>query len=203
MAPEIQSETYRNFCSFGSFFALLLPWQSGKTNFWKKWNKHLQRCYHCTCSYQKWQSYDVWFLRYGLKETDFFVILGQCLLLYTLSFSSPNNQENKKQSYGYYPFILLYVCTINEDYLMHGSWDIRHNRLEIFGRFLPFYPLPPDHPGSENIEKIKKKTWTYYHFTHMYQKWRSYYVWVLIYGVLQTYFFVNLGQFLPFHTLTI
>ena len=64
----------------------------------KKWNKHLQRCYHFTCSYQKWWSYDVWFLIYGLKQTDFFVILGHFLFFYTLSLFSPNNQENKKKS---------------------------------------------------------------------------------------------------------
>ena len=65
--------------------------------FFEKWNKHLQRCYHFTCSYQKWWSYDVWFLIYGLKQTDFFVILGHFLLFYTLSLFSPNNQENKKK----------------------------------------------------------------------------------------------------------
>ena len=69
--------------------------------------------------------------------------MGHFLLFYTLSFSSPNNQDNKEQSYWYYPFILVYVCTINEDYVMHGSWYIRHNRQEIFGRFFALLPPPP------------------------------------------------------------
>ena len=91
----------------------------------------------------------------------------------------------------------VYMCTINEDHTIYGSWNIRWNR-EIFvilGHFLPFQ-------FSENLEhqnlKIEKNTWRYYHFTHLHHKWQSYDVWFLRYGAWQTEFFVILDHFLPF-----
>ena len=30
--------------------------------------------------------------------------------------------------------ILLHMCTINEDHMIYGSWDIRHNE-ELFGSY--------------------------------------------------------------------
>ena len=53
--PEIQSETGRIFCHFGSFFALSPPWQPRKSKFWKTektWKYNFTHVYH------KWQSYD-------------------------------------------------------------------------------------------------------------------------------------------------
>ena len=38
----------------------------------------------------KWQSYDVWFQRYGVWHPEYFVILD-----YFLPFYSPNNLENQ------------------------------------------------------------------------------------------------------------
>ena len=41
--------------------------------------------------------------------------------------------------------ILLHMCTINEDYIMYGSWDIRHkkqNFLSFWTIFCSFTPLP-------------------------------------------------------------
>ena len=41
--------------------------------------------------YHKWRSYDLWFLRYGAPQTDFFVILD-----YFLPLDPPNNPMRKK-----------------------------------------------------------------------------------------------------------
>ena len=52
--------------------------------------------------------------------------------------------------------ILLHMCTINQDHMMHGSWDTkcnRHNLIVILGNFLPFYP--PKSPKNENIKNEK------------------------------------------------
>ena len=90
-------------------------------------------------------------------------------------------KNKKKRKKSPIDIILLHVCTINEDYMMHGSWDKRCNRQEIFGRFFALLPLPLT---IQNMKILKK--WIYYHFTHVFQKWRSYDVWFLRYGVLQT-----------------
>ena len=58
--------------------------------------------------YQKTQSHEVTFLRYGVRQTEFFVILG-----HFLSFYSPKNQENQnfekmKKASG--DVIILHMC---------------------------------------------------------------------------------------------
>ena len=51
--------------------------------------------------------------------------------------------------------IVLHICTINDNHMMYGSWDIERNRQN----FCHFGPM----------KKWKKKnTWRYYHFTHVY-----------------------------------
>ena len=62
-----------------------------------------------------------------------------------------------------------HMCTMSEDPMMHGSWDISRNRaFVILGQFLPFDP--PDNPKNQNFEKMKK-VWRYYHFTFVHHKW--------------------------------
>ena len=69
--------------------------------------------------YQKPQSYEVWLLRYGVRQTEFFVILGHFLPFYP-----PNNPENQnfekmKKASGY--AIILHMCTINHNHMMYAS----------------------------------------------------------------------------------
>ena len=55
--------------------------------------------------------------------------------------------------------ILLHMCTINQDHMMYGSWDMKFNRQNFFvilGIFLPFYPPPPNTLKNENIKNEKK-----------------------------------------------
>ena len=65
------------FLSFWGIFCPFTPLAKIEKN-WnqnlKKLRKHIWR-YHFTHVHHKWQSYDVWFLRYGVQQTKFFVIL--------------------------------------------------------------------------------------------------------------------------------
>ena len=57
----------------------------------------------------------------------------------------------------------------------------------ILGYLLPFqHPPPPPLSLTTRKIKMKKWTWRYYHFTHVYHKWQSYDVWFLKYGAWQT-----------------
>ena len=49
------------------------------------------------------------------------------------------------------------MCTINQDHMMYGSWDMKCNRQNFFvilGHFLPFYP--PLTAQKMKISKMKK-----------------------------------------------
>ena len=72
---EIWSATDIIFCHFRPIFALLPHYWPGKLKFEKN-VKNTWRYYPFTHVYHKSRSYDVWFLRYKVQRTEFFVILG-------------------------------------------------------------------------------------------------------------------------------
>ena len=73
MFPEICSAMDIIFCHFGPFLSFYIT-ATRKITILKKWKK-AWRYSHFTHLHHKWQSYDVWFLRYGVQQTKFFVIL--------------------------------------------------------------------------------------------------------------------------------
>ena len=102
--------------------------------------------------YHKWQSYDVWLLRYGVQRTEFFVILDQFLPFYPANNSKNQNFEKmKKPPEG----IILHMCSINDNHMMCGSWDMEHDGQNFLSRwtiFCPFILLT-----SRKIKIIKKR----------------------------------------------
>ena len=95
--------------------------------------------------------------------------------------------------------ITLHRCNINDNHIINGSWDTKQDR-KNFCHFRPFLALLPTYnPKNKNFEKMKKNTWRYYHFKHVYHKWQSYDVCFLRYWGRQTEFFVILDNFLPLY----
>ena len=129
--------------------------------------------------YHKWQSYDAWFLRHWVQQTDFFVILDHFLPFYNHNYSKDHNFEKMKKRPG--EIIILHMCTINENHVMYGSWYMEcddQNFLSIWTIFCTFTPLKTR--KIKILKKWKKKdTWRYHHFTHVRQ--RSYAVLFLRY----------------------
>ena len=70
----------QNFLSFQTIFCLFTPLTAHKFKIWKN-EKNTYRYYYFTHVYHKLQSYDVWFLRYGAWQTEFFCNFG---LFFTL-----------------------------------------------------------------------------------------------------------------------
>ena len=81
MVPEIRSETDKNFFILRQFFPSY-PLATRKIKILKKW-RNIWRCHDFTNAYQKSWSYDVCFLRYGVRQTWFFVILDHFLPFYS------------------------------------------------------------------------------------------------------------------------
>ena len=61
--------------------------------------------------YHKWQSYDVCFMRYGARQTEFLVILDHFLPFYPLNPKNQNFEKLKKQQ----EISSFYTCTKNYD----------------------------------------------------------------------------------------
>ena len=126
----------QNFLSFWTVFCPFTPLWTQKIKILKKWKKYLKIL---SFYKHKWQSYDAWFLRYGVQRTKCFVILD-CLL----PTNNPKNQNFENNLKMPRDIIILHMFTINDNHMMYRFWDIecdRQNVLVILDCFLPFYPL--------------------------------------------------------------
>ena len=153
MVPQIWSATDRIFCHFGPFFALLPPYGPRKSKFWKN-EKNTWRYYHFTHVYHKWQSYDVWFLRYGVWQTEFFCHYGPFFVL--LPPYGPKKSKfwkNEKNTWRYYHF-----TNINDSHMMYGSSDMECNGQNFLSFWIIFCPLNPLTTQKIKILKKWKKT---------------------------------------------
>ena len=126
-------------CNGQNFFVILdcfLPFHpltTWKIKIWKKWKNHLEILSFFTCVH-KWQSHDVWFLRYGAWRTKFF-----CHLDFSCAFTpnNPKNQHFEKIKIKSGDIIMLHMCTI-----MTFIWCMVSEILNVTNRvFCHFGPL--------------------------------------------------------------
>ena len=137
----------------GHLVALLLPpYWSWILKFWKKWKKMPRDIiFLYIYVYYKWRSYDICLLKYKVWQTEIFNILGHFLTLQPL-----DNLENQNFNIEKTPgdIIILHICTINDNHMMYGSWDMECNRqnfLSFWTVFCPFTPL-----WTQKIKIFKK-----------------------------------------------
>ena len=177
--PEMQSETEKfSFCHFGPFFALLSPplpppsspKQSQISEFWKKMKKMsgdiILLYIHV---YHKWRSYDIWFLKYKVQQTEIFVILGHFLPFQPLDNLENQNFNIEKNTWRYYHFTHLHY-----KWQSYDVWFLRYGaqQTELFLSFwAAFCPFTPLWSQESKFLKNEKKIWRYYHFTNVYHKW--------------------------------
>ena len=121
----------------GHFFSFsLLKTKKKKIKKIKKMKKNCWRYHHFGHVYQTSQSYDIWLLRYRVRQTYFFVILGLFLFFHPLLIPKIKFWKNERNVLAYYPFTHMYH--INEDYMALAKKD---NFLSFLVIFCPFTPL--------------------------------------------------------------
>ena len=105
--------------------------------------------------------FDVWIKISEIKK-EFFVVF--CTMILKIKIF----KKWKKMSWA---IILLQMCTLNQDHMIYGSWNIRCQRYN-FLLFWPFFALSsPWQPRKSKFWKTEKYTLRYYHFTHVFHKW--------------------------------
>ena len=95
--------------------------------------------HHFTHVYQK---HYLWFLRYGARQTEFFVIMDRFLPFYPLWTQKIKIYKKRKKKLKY--IIILEMFTVNDSYVIYGFSDIECNRQIFFVTldcFLPFFAL--------------------------------------------------------------
>ena len=146
MLTEIWSSvTDTIFCHFRPFFALLPHYWPRKLKFGKN-AKNTWRYCPLTLLYDKWQSYDVWFLRYQARQKEFFVILGYFLPFYPSNSWKNENFKKKTKKKKKTPgnIITLQKCTKTQDHMLYCSWDVvcdGCNYISFWAIFCCFTPL--------------------------------------------------------------
>ena len=104
----------------------------------------------------KWQSYDVWFLRYGVQQTESFVILDHFLPFYPLTFPKNQNFQKMKKAPG--NIVILHKYTKNHGHILYCSWDMTHYRCNCYFSFWAiFCPFTPSLPEKWKFQKKWKK----------------------------------------------
>ena len=129
----------QKFLSFGPFFALSAPWEPGKSKF-SYW-KNTSRYYHFTHLHHKWQSCDVWSLRYGMQRTEFFVILDRFLSFYLPPPLTTQKTNILKKWKKQFEILSFYICILKMTIIWCMVPEISSATNRIFCHFGPFFPL--------------------------------------------------------------
>ena len=152
--------TDRIFYHIGPLFTLSPTWQPRKSKFWNNL-KTPGDIIILTHKHHIWKSY-VWSLRYGARWTKYFVI-WDCFFpftpLMTQKFKILKNWKNEKQKQKQTPggIIILQMCTINDNHMINGSWDMECDS-QIFCHFGPFVcPFTHLTQKIKILKKMKKK----------------------------------------------
>ena len=94
--------------------------------------------------------YGSWDTEHNAQQTDFFLSFW----IIFCPFTTPTTQKSKilkKKTTG---DVILYMCTINDNCIMYGSWHIEHDRqifLSFWTNFCPFTILK-----TQKIKILKK-----------------------------------------------
>ena len=112
----------QNFLLFWAMFCTFTPLKTWKIKIVTNKKKNTRRYYHFTHVHHKWQSYDVWFLRYGAQWTDFSVILDH---FYPFQPWKSKFWKNEKNSRIYHHFTHAYHKWQTYDvwFIRYGAWQ--------------------------------------------------------------------------------
>ena len=125
-------------------FLPLYPLQTPKIKILK--NENI--CYrynHFTDLYKNSQSYDVCFLRYGVRQTELFVIKDRFLPFYAplSSLWTQKIKILKKWKKVLEDIIILQMFTINDSHMIYGFSDMECNRQNVSSFWTVFCPFSP------------------------------------------------------------
>ena len=117
--------------------------------------------------YHKCRSYDIWFLKYKVPQTEIFFHFGPFFCPFSPLTTWKTKILKLKNTPGH---IILQICTTKDNHMMYDSWDMDSNRQNFLSKFW----------------KNEKHIWGCYYLTNVYHKWKSYDLWFLRYRVQQT-----------------
>ena len=90
--------------------------------------------------YNKWRSYDAWFPQISSTTDIILCHFGVFFALYPQTIQKIKILKKLKKTPG--NIIILHMSTINQNHMMHDSWDMECNRQNVFSFWIIFALLP-------------------------------------------------------------
>ena len=134
--PKMEHDQY-NFLSFWNIFCTFIPLTTWKIQTFeniKTSHGYIIILHMCTIRYGVWQWYFLKFWTVFCPFTYTHTPLHSC--------PTPNNTEKKlwKNEKTPWDIIILHMCTINDNHMMYGSWDMKCNRQKFLSFWTIFCP---------------------------------------------------------------
>ena len=79
---------------------------------------------------------------------------------------TPKSQNFEKMKKLPGDIFILHRCNINDNHVMHGSWDTKCNRQNFLSFWTIFCTFTPNNPKNQNFEKMKKPSINDNHMMH-------------------------------------
>ena len=137
--------------------------------------------------HHKWKSFNVWFLRYGARQTGFTSLTWKIKIL----------KKWKKMSGE---IIILQMYTINHNHMMYSSWDMERDRQNFLSFWTGFCPFIPQRSKKSKFWKNEKKPLEIsLLYTRLPKITIIRYTVPEILHVTDVFLFFILGYFLPFY----
>ena len=196
MVPEIWSASDILFYHSRSFFALLPP-RDPENQYFEKMKKTPEEIIlQMRTKNESHMMYGPWEMKWnGHNFLSFWSIL--------CPFTPPNNPKNQNfEKWKKQPgdITILHMCTINDNHMIHGSWNMerdRQNFLSLWTIFCPFTPLTTIKIKILWKWKKSREILSYYNSV---PKIMTFAILFLRYGVWQMYLlFFIWGYFLTFY----
>ena len=182
------------------YFLSFYPSNNPENQILKKWKKFLE-ILSFTQVYHKWQSYDIWLLRYQLQQTDFLSSLVMFCPFTPLTAPKMKIPQNWKKAPG--DIIILHKCTKNHDHMLYSSWAMVCVGCNCYFWFwIIFNPFTPLTAQKMKISKKWRKQLEISSFYTSVPK-----IMIIGYTVPEIWHMTDviiifLGYFLPFYPLT-
>ena len=135
---DVECNGQNFFCCFGLFFALLPPKNLKNQNIEKMKKTPEDIIILNTCIINdNYMMYGSWNMERNRQN-----VLSFWTIFCTFNSDNPKNQNFEKMKKLPGDIILFHMCTINDNHMMYGSWDMEHGGQNFlsFGLFLPLLP---------------------------------------------------------------
>ena len=134
------------------YFLPFYPPNNPENQNFEKMKKNIWRYHHFTQVYCKWQSYDLWLLRYEAQQTEFFLIWAIFCPFTPLSTQKIKILKKRKKSREILSFSTSVPQMTIIWYMVPEIWSVTARMFCHFGPF--FYPFTP--LTTQKIKILKK-----------------------------------------------